>query len=178
LLFEFVIISSIDDPRQCKMHKPQLHFRRAHPGDENAISSVLLEAFREYTPQYTLAGFAATTPTPAEVLRRIEEGPVWLALMKTHVVGTVAAVSHPRDVLYVRGMAVLPQARGLRIGTLLFDLIEDYAKEHHCRKLVLSTTPFLDRAIHLYEQLGFIRTGEGPHDLHGTPLITMEKRIK
>jgi ribosomal protein S18 acetylase RimI-like enzyme len=160
------------------MHvSPSLYLRLAHRGDETAISSVLLEAFREYLPQYTPAGFAATTPDPSEVLRRIEEGPVWLATIESAVVGTVSAVLRGNDVLYIRGMAVLPQARGWRIGNRLFELIEEYAKEHGCARLVLSTTPFLNRAIRLYERLGFVRTGEGPHDLHGTPLFTMEKTL-
>jgi ribosomal protein S18 acetylase RimI-like enzyme len=154
---------------------PSVHLRRAHRGDEITISSVLLEAFREYSPQYTPAGFAATTPTPAEVLVRLEDGPVWLAVIESEVVGTVSAALREENVLYIRGMAVLPQARGLRIGNLLFKLIEEYAKEKGCTKLVLSTTPFLDRAIRLYEGLGFVRTSEGPHDLYGTPLFTMEK---
>lgn len=156
---------------------PSVQLRRAHRGDEITISSVLLEAFREYLPQYTPAGFAATTPTPAEVLRRIEEGPVWLAVIESEVVGTVSAVLRDESVLYIRGMALRPQARGLQIGNLLFALIEEYAKDKGCTKLVLSTTPFLDRAIRLYERLGFARTTEGPHDLHGTPLFTMEKVV-
>jgi ribosomal protein S18 acetylase RimI-like enzyme len=159
------------------MHNPSLHLRRAHAGDEIAISSVLLEAFRLYLPQYTPAGFAATTPSPSEVLRRMEEGPVWLAMIESDIVGTVSAVLRGERALYIRGMAVLPQARGQGIGNLLFELIYEYAKEHGCTKLVLSTTPFLDRAIRLYEKLGFVRTGEGPHDLHGTPLFTMEKAV-
>jgi len=159
------------------MSDPRLELRRAHPGDEIAISAVLLDGFREYSPQYTPGGFAATTPAPSEVLRRIEEGPVWLALIQSEVVGTVSAVLRDNDVLYIRGMAVLPQARGLRIGNRLFELIEAYAKEHGCTRLVLSTTPFLSRAIRLYESLGFVRTGEGPHDLNGTPLFTMEKTL-
>ena len=159
------------------MHNPSLHLRRAHAGDELAISTVLLVAFRLYLPQYTPAGFAATTPSPSEVQRRMEEGPVWLAMIESDIVGTVSVVLRGERALYIRGMAVLPQARGQGIGNLLFELIYEYAKEHGCTKLVLSTTPFLDRAIRLYEKLGFVRTGEGPHDLHGTPLFTMEKSI-
>jgi ribosomal protein S18 acetylase RimI-like enzyme len=157
------------------VHNPRLHLRRARRGDEIVISSVLHEAFREYLPEYTPAGFAATTPSPSEVLRRIEEGPVWLAVMESNIVGTVSALLRNETELYIRGMAVLPQARGLRIGSLLFELLDEYAKEHGCTKLVLSTTPFLDRAIRLYERLGFVRTDEGPHDLHATPLFTMVK---
>ena len=159
------------------MTDPQLQLRLAHPGDEIVISSVLVDSFREYSPQYTPGGFAATTPSPSEVLRRIEEGPLWLATVQSDVVGTVSAVLRDNGVLYIRGMAVLPQARGLRIGNRLLELIEEYAKEHSCTKLVLSTTPFLSRGIRLYERLGFVRTDEGPHDLYGTPLFTMEKLV-
>jgi GNAT superfamily N-acetyltransferase len=151
--------------------------RRARRGDELAISAVLLEAFREYKPQYTPAGFAATTPSPTEILRRMKEGPVWMAVIERDVVGTVSGILREDNVLYIRGMAVLPKARGFRIGNLLFELIEDYAKKHDCKKLVLSTTPFLDRAIRLYQKLGFVRTDEGPRDLYGTPLFTMQKLI-
>lgn len=42
---------------------------------------------------------------------------------------------------------------------------------------VLSTTPFLARAIRLYEQSGFQPTTEGPSDLFGTPLFTMVKTL-
>jgi ribosomal protein S18 acetylase RimI-like enzyme len=52
---------------------------------------------------------------------------------------------------------------------------EHYASERGCRRLFLSTTPFLSSAIHLYEKFGFTRTPEEPHDLFGTPLFTMEK---
>ena len=73
-------------------------------------------------------------------------------------------------------MAVLPSGRGHRIGELLMDSIQSFASTNKCRRLFLSTTPFLNRAIALYERLGFSRTGVGPHDLSGT-LFTMEKAI-
>jgi GNAT superfamily N-acetyltransferase len=151
--------------------------RRAHEEDASAISATLLEAFLEYRPQYTEQGFAATTPTPTEILQRLNEGPVWLAVINGETVATVSAVLLDAGVLYVRGMAVLPTARGLGIGALLLQAIEAYATEHHCNRLLLSTTPFLHRAIRLYERLGFMRTDEGPHDLFGTPLFTMEKPV-
>ena len=92
------------------------------------------------------------------------------------MVGTASAVLKG-DSLYIRGMAVLPLARGRRVGELLLDRIESYGIENNCRRLFLSTTPFLDRAIRLYELFGFVRTNEGPHSLFGTPLFTMEKLI-
>jgi len=50
-------------------------------------------------------------------------------------------------------------------------------RERGCKRLYLSTTPFLHSAIRLYERCGFRRTDEGPHDLFGTPLFTMEKGV-
>ncbi|MBC7909661.1 MAG: GNAT family N-acetyltransferase, partial [Pyrinomonadaceae bacterium] len=79
------------------------------------------------------------------------------------------------EALYIRGMAALPLARGQGIGELLLKHVESFAREHGHERLTLSTTPFLDRAIRLYERAGFLRSDDGPHDLFGTPLFTMAK---
>ncbi len=144
--------------------------------DAVAISSVLHEAFQAYRPLYTEGGFAATALSPEQVQARIAEGPVWVVIRHHEIVGTAAAIVKRSD-LYIRGMAVLPTARGLRIGESLLREIETVAVRNGCRRLFLSTTPFLDRAIRLYEKFGFERTEEGPHDLFGTPLFTMQKTL-
>lgn len=153
-----------------------LEIRLANSEDASSISEVLMQSFIEYKPEYTPDGFAATTPGVEEVKHRLTEGPVWVALLKGTVVGTVSAVARGES-LYVRGMAALPSARGHRIGKLLMAGVQDFAEAHECERLFLSTTPFLSRAIALYEGLGFVRTDEGPHDLYGTPLFTMEKML-
>ena len=72
-------------------------------------------------------------------------------------------------------MAVLPAARGHKVGELILNQIESYAAARGYKSLWLSTTPFLARAIRLYEHFGYRRSSEGPHDLFGTPLFTMVK---
>ncbi len=153
-----------------------MELRLAGPDDASAIAAVLLEAFIDYKPLYTDEGFAATTPKSQEVLARLQEGPLWVAVSAGEIVGTASAVLKSQA-LYIRGMAVLPVARGRRIGELLLECVERHAIEQNCRRLFLSTTPFLDRAIRLYERFGFRRTNEGPHDLFGTPLFTMQKLV-
>lgn len=148
--------------------------RLAVAGDVEAIASVLRQAFVEYQSLYTPAAFAATTPTSDRIRSRLEEGPVWVAVQNDLVVGTVSVVARDEGV-YVRGMALLPAARGRRVGWLLLESVEGFAREHKLRRLFLSTTPFLLRAIRLYENFGFHRDDEGPHDLFGTPLFTMVK---
>ena len=153
---------------------PSIQIRVAVPEDAESIASVLSESFAEFEPAYTPEAFAATTPTLDQLRARWSEGPVWVAVSQSAIVGTVSAVIK-QDSLYVRSMAVLPAARGQHIGYWLLEKAEAYALEHRCRRMFLSTTPFLTRAVKLYEQYGFRRIREGPHTLYGTPLFTMEK---
>lgn len=148
--------------------------RFAEPRESPAIATLLADAFSEYRPLYTLEGYAATVITSEQVADRIREGPVWVALSDEVIVGTVSVVARSGS-LYLRGMAVPPTARGQHIGELLLAEVEKFAVTEGFRRLFLSTTPFLDRAIRLYERLGFRRTDEAPYDLYGTPLFTMEK---
>ena len=134
------------------------------------------ESFVEYRSLYTEPAFLATTPDAEQIAVRMTEGPVWVAEHDASIVGTVSVVPREDD-LYIRGMAVLPEARGLQLGQLLLKQVEEFARAQNHKRLVLSTTPFLHRAIRFYERAGFQRSDEGPHDLFGTPLFTMVKMI-
>jgi GNAT superfamily N-acetyltransferase len=148
----------------------------AGPEDAPVIAAVLHASFLEFKSVYTQGGFAATTPGAEQVLARMREGPVWVALHEGVVMGTVAAVVKDESV-YVRGMAVLPAARGSGAGTALLQQVEGWSAGQRCGRIFLSTTPFLNSAIRLYERFGFRRTNDGLHDLFGTPLFTMEKTL-
>jgi N-acetylglutamate synthase-like GNAT family acetyltransferase len=154
----------------------RVQIRRAGIEDCAAIAGVLSESFAEFKSLYTEEGFAATAPGAEQIQARMSEGPVWVALHHAVMTGTVAAVKKSESV-YVRGMAVLPSARGSGTGTRLLERVESWAAHEKILRIFLSTTPFLDSAIRLYERSGFRRTDEGPHDLFGTPLFTMAKMI-
>ncbi len=153
-----------------------IQIRTAGSNDAPAIASVLYESFVEYQPSYTREAFTATTLASDRIRDRMNEGPVWVALRDGAVVGTVSAVPKG-EALYIRGMAVLPAARGQGIGGLLLRHLESFAFAHGYKRLLLSTTPFLTHAIRLYEHFGFRRSSEGRHDLFGTPLLTMVKTL-
>jgi ribosomal-protein-alanine N-acetyltransferase len=90
------------------------------------------------------------------------------------VVGTVSVI--PRaDELYIRSMAVRPLAQGQGVGGQLLRAVEAVGLERRCRRLVLSTTPFLHAALRLYERHGFRPAGEA--DLFGTPLVVLTKAL-
>ena len=153
-----------------------VRIRAATHEDAALIASMLYESFVEYRDSYTTEAFAATTPASEEVRGRMKEGPAWVALLGGSVVGTAAAVGRGED-LYIRGMAVLPAGRGRSVGERLLRQIEDYASPRGYGRLTLSTTPFLHRAIRLYERFGFRRSEEGSRELFGTPLFTMAKTL-
>ncbi|NIR52071.1 GNAT family N-acetyltransferase [candidate division KSB1 bacterium] len=158
---------------------PHIQIQMAELNDAVAIASVLDESFREYKSLYTREGYAATTPNSEQIKNRIRlnEGPTWLALYDDRIVGTVSAVKK-KMALYIRSMAVRPAARGKKIGELLLIEVEIFASENGYKRLFLSTTSFLTRAIRLYEHFGFYRINEGPDNLFGTPLFTMEKVLE
>ena len=149
--------------------------RFAREDDADAIALVLLQSFKEFESLYTPGSFAATTPGPEEIRQRIQQGPVWIALERDQCLGTVAAMAQG-EALYIRGMAVLPSARGRHLGEALLGQVEHWAIERQFKRLRLGTTPFLDAAINLYQNFGFVDTGE-PGDLVGMLLITMEKDL-
>jgi GNAT superfamily N-acetyltransferase len=127
----------------------RVQIRIAVESDAGPIALVLSEAFAEYRSQYTQMAFDATCPSIEVVLKRMSEGPVWVAELDGGVAGTVAAVSKG-DRLYIRGMAILPAARGLAIGRLLLETVQQHALDHGRQRMTLSTTPFLSRAIRVY----------------------------
>jgi putative acetyltransferase len=154
-----------------------IRIRMAAHGDVPSIAAVLHESFIEYKSSYTQEAFASTTPAGDQIQNRMKEGPIWVALKDDAIVGTVSAVPKG-EALYIRGMAILPAARGQRVGLLLLREVESFASESGFKRLYLSTTPFLSRAIRLYEHYGFRHSSEGPHNLFGTPLFTMEKFLE
>ena len=153
-----------------------IQIRAANANDVPAIAAVLRAAFLEYEPLYTPGGFAATTPSADQIHQRLSEGPIWVALQAGDIVGTVSAVPKGQA-CYVRGMAIVPAARGRHIGEHLLEQVEQFALAQDAERLYLSTTPFLDRAIRLYERWGFHRSEDGPRSLFGTPLFTMVKPL-
>ena len=153
------------------------HIRRAVVEEAAIIARVLYQAFVEFEAQYTPSAFAATTPTSDQIQERWSDGPVWVAIQGNQLVGTISAVPKGEG-LYIRSMAVLSWHRGHGIGHLLLQAVEQFAIAQGFQRMFLSTTPFLEQAIRLYEQFGFHRTNNAPHELFGTPLFSMVKTLE
>lgn len=149
--------------------------RQSRSDEAGPIHALLLAAFLPFRTQYTKASFDATVLDAHRVAQRMQEGPVFVAEVAGKLVGTVGVVRDARGV-YIRGMAVHPDARRMGRGRRLLEACEEFAREQDAPCLWLSTTPFLTGSIALYEAFGF-RPAPGPTDLFGTPLVSYEKRL-
>ena len=154
-----------------------LQIRAATADDAGSISAILIEAFSELRESYTAEAFKAVTPAEDEIVRRLDEGPIWVAEKDGEILGTVSAVPEP-EWLYIRSMAVRPNVQGLGVGSRLLNAVEEYATENGFDRLFLYTTYFSPRAIKVYEKRGFIRGRDTTADeWFGTPGLAMEKKL-
>lgn len=154
----------------------QKTIRLADTNDCEAIAELLAAAFADYRPFYTAQAFAVTTPGAEEIVRRIREGPIWVAQEEGRIIGTVSVLMDD-DGVYIRSMAVHPQCAGRGVGTRLLEAVEQQAIAARRRRLYLCSALFLHAALRLYRRFGFRELQENAGDLFGTPLIGMEKRL-
>jgi putative acetyltransferase len=155
--------------------QPIVEIRRANQRDAAAIELLIRESFHEHEPAFTPKAFDLATPGKHEIGKRMKESAVWVAVRADVIVGTISAYSEGSS-LHIRSMAVHPRARGQGIGKLLLGRVEDFASANGYKRLLLNTTPFVNRAIRLYEAFGFGFTG-AERNWFGTRLRTMTKEL-
>lgn len=157
---------------------PQLEVRRAQPGDEHIISSLILEAFEPFKDEYTPGAFDYVTPAASRVLERYDEGPMWIAELHGEPIGTVSGLPEIER-YYIRSMAVIPRSQRIGAGQQLLEALERDARERGYARTYLYTTFVLPGATRLYEKNGFSILRETPpeewFDMGG---LEMEKILK
>jgi hypothetical protein len=89
-------VSEEADPKVAR----DINIRLAVAEDAAGIAALPADSFTEYRSQYTEQGFDATAITAEQVMNRLTEGPIWIALHDNTIVGMVAAVRRG-DSLYV-----------------------------------------------------------------------------
>lgn len=152
--------------------------RLAKPDDSDAIAEVLREAFGVYKNEYTPEAFEIVTPRADEISARFDEGPQWVAVNDNEIVGTVSVTVEEGD-LYIRSMAVRPDAQGRGVGHKLLHAIDEYANSTDHERIFLYTTYFSAGAKELYEKHGYVWVRDTTADeWYGVPGLEMDKRIK
>ena len=152
--------------------------RIAGPEDSAAIAQVLREAFGAYREHYTDEAFAVVTPSPDEIAKRSDEGPQWVASLDGKIVGTVSVTVEEGD-LYIRSMAVAPEAQGRGVGHKLLAAIDEYAAGTDFARIFLYTTYFAAGAKQLYEKHGYTWVRDTTADeWFGVPGLEMDKKLE
>jgi len=151
--------------------------RRSTRDDAEGIEGVLRAAFTPFQAGCTEGAFNAITPTAEEIHGRYSEGPIWVASVGDRIVGTVSTVPEP-EWLYIRSMAVRPNAQGGGIGYRLLEAVEKYGIENGFDRLFLYTSDFLTGALEFYRRCGFVRgKATFAEEWHGTPGWEVSKKI-
>jgi putative acetyltransferase len=92
-------------------------------------------------------------------------------------VGTAGLVLTDPGVGEVRKLFVLPDVRGQGVGKALLDTVLDAARERGLERLRLVTRGRYDRAIRLYERVGFRLVGQAAKPRAGEPGLVFELRL-
>ena len=151
--------------------------RRATASDAEGIHRVLCDAFGPLEDRYTPGAYDATVLDPERVRERLTEGPIWVAEDADGTIVGTFGIEVTDEGHYLRGMGVSPTARGTGLGRRLVEIAVEYVDARSPERTWLYTTAFLETAIALYEQAGFVRFDPDPPDFHGTPIIGMERPL-
>ncbi|MBO6631940.1 MAG: GNAT family N-acetyltransferase, partial [Psychroserpens sp.] len=91
------------------------------------------------------------------------------------ILGTVALMPTDREKVFeLTKMAVLPSARGQKIGQQLLQHCIEFAKENECKALMLYSARKLENAIYIYRKYGFIELELEPDSPYVRSDIKME----
>lgn len=149
-------------------HEPVVMIRDMRHDELDAVCHVTLAAYGEYAaimPEALWLGYRrqllATLETGDVVERIVAErdgsiaGSVLLFPPATNAYGGGAVnVDYPE----VRLLAVLPEARGQRLGVALMEECARRARRAGAAALGLHTTDMMQAAVRIYERLGYVRT--------------------
>ncbi|SHH55115.1 GNAT family N-acetyltransferase [Winogradskyella jejuensis] len=118
--------------------------------------------FYDYNIEW-LQTFFYIEPYDEEVLSQPEKyiinkgGHIFFAKQNEAILGTVALMpTQEKGVFELTKMAVLPKARGQKIGQKLLQYCIDFAKKQNLKGFMLYSNTKLENAIYLYRKYGFI----------------------
>jgi GNAT superfamily N-acetyltransferase len=102
-----------------------------------------------------------------------EREAAWIATADGERVGCIFCVRGPDEgTAKLRLLLLAPGGRGQGLGGRLVDTCLEFARAAGYKRMVLWTNDPLVAARHIYLARGFKLTGEEPHDLFGTDLIS------
>jgi len=157
------------------MSTTAVKFRRADPGDKEAIQRISADA---YVPAYM--AILGTIPKPAteDYGPRIEKGQVWILEVEGEPTG-VAVLEECADHLLVYSIAVKPDAQRKGYGAALLDFADQRAIGLGLHEVRLYTNERMEQNLRLYGRHGFVEVAKRAHPSRpGQWLIDMVRQLE
>lgn len=137
-----------------------VEFDAAYADDFKRLNLAWLERYFQVEPLDV-----AVLSNPEETIIK-PGGMVFFALLDGAVVGTCALIKHRDDLFELSKMAVADTHQGKGIGTHLLSHVIGWARSQSIRKLFVETNTVLERAVRLYQRVGFREIAHDSSDAH------------
>jgi DNA-binding MarR family transcriptional regulator/GNAT superfamily N-acetyltransferase len=165
-----------DEPAATVKHESATYALRSHrPGDMGWVVERHGELYwKEY--QYDERFEALVAEIAAEFIQNLDakRERCWIAEKDGKRAGASFLVKQSKAAAKLRLLLVEPSARGLGMGKRLVSECVDFAREAGYKKILLWTQSELHAARHLYEQAGFKRIAQKPHQSWGRKDLVAE----
>jgi GNAT superfamily N-acetyltransferase len=137
-----------------------IEFNEAYADDFKRLNLVWLERYFCVEPIDI-----AVLSNPEELIIK-PGGMVFFALLDGAVVGTCALIRHNEGLFELSKMAVADSQQGKGIGTQLLSHLIEWAQSQSVQKLFVETNTVLERAVRLYQRVGFREIAHDSSDAH------------
>lgn len=143
--------------------------------DAELIVSLVHRAWKD-TIDPRSSGHRMTAPEVLEIFD--DEGGGFLVSRDDHVVGCICYRPNGKT-LELSKLAVLPEARKQGFSIMLVQAVEDYARQHNFKRILLAVSQYNLLVIPLYEKLGYTinenEVYEHSHPGSPTPVVMTRK---
>ncbi|MBI4672503.1 MAG: GNAT family N-acetyltransferase [Chloroflexi bacterium] len=134
--------------------------RDARGQDRTDAVAVTLAAYEQYAAYMPTWAWKRYREDIVETLEKPGDGEHIVAEQNGALVGSVLLLTPKSDEPEVRLLAVAPPARGQGIGAALMQACIQRARQAGYPSLALHTADVMAIAMHMYEQMGFVRALE------------------
>lgn len=147
-----------------------LLLRVAESPDLNFVKNCAASAYAKYVERMG----KKPAPMVADFKSHIQRGEIDIVLSNDHPAGYCISFDKV-DALFIENIALLPSQQGNGLAVLIFDALEERARQLGLKKLALYTNEKMYENLDLYPKLGFVETGRREED--GFHRVFFEKQL-
>lgn len=134
------------------------------PGDAGYITFMHGSIYREeYNYAASFEGYVAESFFEFLLNYNPQRDRLWCAEHNGKIVGCIGIVGH-QERAQLRWFLIDPLYRGIGLGKKLLNLALEFAKNKGYKSIYLDTTSDLEKAISLYQSVGFTKVSEKPNN--------------